>query len=98
MDGENPHNLEVTDEQPTLETYRSKSCFLETLAGEEKSTLTDASAVHQQPWSLPELKVHQTICGMSQLLESKVGQVKVVDISTARWIDTSHGCAAAIIL
>ena len=47
---------------------------------------------------LPELKVHEAVSRVSQLLKAKEGQVKVVHIPTARWVGACHCGAAAIIL
>ncbi len=47
---------------------------------------------------LPELKVHEAVVGMSKLLKAIVGQVKVVDIATARWVVSCDGGAVVIIL
>ncbi len=48
--------------------------------------------------SLPELKVHETIVGMGKLLKAIVGQVKVVDIATARRVVSCDGGAVTVIL
>lgn len=53
-----------------------------------------ACALH----SLPELKVHEAIIGMGKLLKAIVGQVKVVDIATARGVVSCDGGAATVIL
>ena len=45
---------------------------------------------------LPELCVHNTVDRVGQLLEAKEGQVKVVDIATARWVGACHSVAASI--
>jgi len=55
--------------------------------------------MHAFAWhSLPELKVHEAIVGMSKLLKAIVGQVKVVDIATARRVVSCDGGAVIVIL
>lgn len=48
--------------------------------------------------SLPELQVHEAVIGMSKLLKAIVGQVKVVDIATARRVVPCDGGAVTVIL
>lgn len=46
----------------------------------------------------PELEVHEAIVGVCQLLKSIVGQVKVVDVATARRVVSCNSCAVTVIL
>lgn len=50
----------------------------------------------KRPWCLPELKVHETVGRVSQLLKAEEGQVKVVYIATARWVGACHSCASTV--
>ena len=55
--------------------------------------------MHGCTWhSLPELKVHEAIVGMGKLFKAIVGQVKVVDIATARRVVSCNGGAVTVIL
>ncbi len=48
--------------------------------------------------SLPELKVHQAVVGVGKLLKAIIGQVKVVDVATARRVVSCDGGAVIVIL
>jgi len=48
--------------------------------------------------SLPELKVHEAVVGVGKLLKAIIGQVKVVDVATARRVVSCDGGAVIVIL
>ncbi len=90
ISGEYPASLNKHDESLQLCSIAScKGKHLEKTIGQLQK-----SEMH----SLPELKVHEAVVGVGKLLKAIIGQVKVVDVATARRVVSCDGGAVIVIL